>query len=101
VALKVIERGRERVELSATELVEISCEENIAIPGIRAEELGDQARGVGRLMAKCFNNVGEVQMAGVVVRRIESEWYDEARRENKEVRRYVFTRPGETDEGGM
>jgi hypothetical protein len=93
VCLVVEKENRMRDELSATDLVAISRERSIYIPGLPNDADDDSAKLLlGRLLGRIFGENNSCECDGFLVMRIEKDQYDKKSRHTIKVRNYQIQR---------
>jgi putative DNA primase/helicase len=84
-------------QLSASQIAELSENNDIDLPGVRNHLTDDQARKqVGKLLARCYRNSSDSQvipLENFEVHRTETTEYDPDTRQDRSVKRYRFLHP--------
>jgi hypothetical protein len=91
VGLLVLKSGKAGRELPATELYEMSADDQLAIPGMRNPDDQQGPQVVGRVLAKCFREGNRVEVDHLTIERIERSEYDPDNRKPVPRKFYRFT----------
>jgi hypothetical protein len=91
VGLLVLKSGKANRELPASELYEISADDQLAVPGMRQPDDQQGPQIVGRALAKCFREGNHVEVDHLTVERITNTEYDPASRKDVIRKTYRFT----------
>ena len=94
VGLLVLQSGKAGVELRAAELYELSADDQLAVPGMRAPDDHQGPKTVGRVLAKCFRSGNRVEIDHLVIERSEYSDYDPENRKDVIRKLYRFTKAG-------
>lgn len=91
VGLLAIKCGMGGRELLASELYEISADDQMTIPGMRHPDDQQGPQVVGRVLARCFREGDRIEVDHLTVERITRPHYDPVHRTTEIRKTYVFT----------
>ncbi len=90
VGLLVLKSAKAGQDMLASELYELSADEQLAIPGMRKEDDQQGPQIVGRVLAKCFRESPRVEVEHIAITKTEHREYDPASRKDVIRKTYRF-----------